>query len=177
MRAVDGDVTLASHKSLFEAPVRTGMSYLRIGCAGFGVVFCLFAVATIWLFDTSFKMNGQEVMKPVGTLIVIAFMAVWISITLFILGRMEQAVRMFLGRVPRIGWRLYLSNDQWIADQFLGFNVKSRTLTTQDFSAVQTDDSGCLVVNVGGRDVPITMPLEPDVAEWMKIRLSTLNQS
>jgi hypothetical protein len=174
VRSVDDSVTLASHESLLKLPEKTPIRFLKMGCAGIGVLFCLAVLVTIWLFDAPFKMNGQELPKTVGTLIIVGFMTVWVTMVLFILGRMERMVLMFLGKIPQIGWRLRLQDDLWVADRLLGLGMKTHTLASQDVSAVETDDSGCLVVKAEGKDIPITTPLQPDVAEWMKDRLSKL---
>lgn len=174
VQSVDDSVTLASHESLVKLPKKTPIRFLKMGCAGFGVLFCLAVLVTIWLFDAPFKMNGQELPKAVGTLIIIGFMTVWITMVLFILGRMERVVLMFLGKVPQIGWRLRLDDDQWVADRLLGLGRKAHRLTPQGVSTLETDDTGCLVAKADGKDIPITTSLQPDVAEWMKTRLSKL---
>lgn len=172
VRSVDDSVTLASHESLVQLPEKTPIRFLKMGCAGIGVLFCLAVLVTIWLFDAPFKMNGQEVPKAVGTLAILGFMAAWIAMALFILGGMERMVLMILGKTPQIGWRLSLKDDHWVADRILGLGKKTHTLASHDVSAVETDDSGCVVAKVGDKDIPITTRLQPDVAEWMKARLS-----
>ena len=70
----EGDtVTIASHESLLRLPDKTPIRFLRMGCAGVGVVFCLTGVATIWLFDAPFRINGEPVSKLLGTLFLVGF--------------------------------------------------------------------------------------------------------